>query len=143
MGQKLAHQQAGVAVAAKTVRGSQEVGVPLDKRKPLPFQKLVRAGLHVELHELRLVVEKVLLRRRARHVQVDDGLGLRRRGRLAQGQRRFIQRGSSRRLRFSQEPGKSDGPQANLRLPQEMPARQESQALEPNLFRKRLHTVSL
>ena len=58
------------------VRRAEQLGMPLDEREPLVLEQLVGAGLHVVLDQLGLVVEQVLLRRAARHVQVDDALGL-------------------------------------------------------------------
>ena len=61
--------------------------MPLDEREPLVLEQLVGAGLHVVLDQLGLVVEQVLLGRSARHVQVDDALGLGREVRRPEGHR--------------------------------------------------------
>ena len=69
-----------------------------------------------------LVVEQVLLRRRARHVQVDDALGLRREVRRPGRQRVVGGGGRGRRARpaaaavAAQERRQGDGAQAGLRV---------------------------
>ena len=51
------------------------------------LSQLFRAGLHVVLDQLGLVVEQLLLRRRAGHVQIDHVLRLGREVRLARRKR--------------------------------------------------------
>src|SRR5205823_5155900 len=52
--------------------------VTLDERESRVFEQLVRARLQMVLDELRLVVEEVVLRRGAGHVQINDALHFRR-----------------------------------------------------------------
>src|SRR5262249_36912147 len=49
----------------------------LDEGEALVLEQLVRTGLHVQLDERRLVVEQLLLRRRAGHLEVNNALRLR------------------------------------------------------------------
>ena len=68
----------GAALAAfcEFVGRAEQLGVPLDEREFLVLEQRVGARLQVVLDELGLVVEQILLRRPARHVQIDDLLGL-------------------------------------------------------------------
>ena len=74
--QELAQHRAALDRFLKLVGRAQQLGMPLDEGEPLVFQQLVRARLHVMLDQLGLEVEQVLLRRSARHVQVNHPLGL-------------------------------------------------------------------
>ena len=66
---------------------AEQLGMPLDEREASVLEHLVGTWLHVILNQLRLILEEVLLRRRSRHVQVDDMLGLRRELRGARRER--------------------------------------------------------
>src|SRR5262249_61045560 len=76
-----------LAVLPKLVWRSQEFRMPFDEREALVFEQLVRARLHVLFDEFGLVVEQLLLRRRAGHVQVNHILGLGRKHRRFWGGR--------------------------------------------------------
>ncbi len=105
----------------------------LDEREPLPLEQLVGAGLHVVLDEFRLVVEQVLLRRRARHVQVDDRAGLGGGFRLAERQR-VVFDGGGGWFRAAEQAGEGQRAQPDLRLTEEVPPREEPHSLEAELF---------
>ena len=74
--QQAGKPRAALPVLGELVRRAEQLRVALDEREPLALEELVRAGLAVALHQLRLVVEQLQLRRAAGHVQVDDLLGL-------------------------------------------------------------------
>src|SRR5437764_5724833 len=63
------------------VRRAEQIRMPLDEREPLILEQRFGTWLHVQLIQLRLVVEQIMLRRRAGHVQVDNTLRLRRKHR--------------------------------------------------------------
>ena len=65
-------------VLSKAVHRAEQLRHAFDKCKPLALKKLVWAGLPVPLHEFRLVIEELQMRRSTCHVQEDDLFGLRR-----------------------------------------------------------------
>src|SRR5262245_4123293 len=73
--QDIANPSPAFAVLLEVVRRAQHLGRALDKSEPLALKERIRAWLHVQLVEHRLVIEQVLLWRTARHVQIDDALG--------------------------------------------------------------------
>ena len=81
-GQQFADFDSGFTTGVELVRCSQQLGparFQVDEGQPLLLQYLqqfVRTGLHVVLDQRRLVVEQILLRRGAGHVQIDHMLGL-------------------------------------------------------------------
>ena len=84
--QQLADPRAALAVLGELVGRAEELGRALDEGEPLALEDFLGAGRAVELVELGLVVEQVVLRRRAGHVQVDDPLGLGRQQRRPWGE---------------------------------------------------------
>ena len=133
--QQLADPGAALPALLELVRRAQQLGMPLDEREPLVLQQLVGAGLHVVLDQLRLVVEQVLLRRRAGHVQVDDALGPRRELRRLDGQRdcRVAPAAAACAL-ARQERAQRDRAHAGLAVLEEMPAR-----LGPDMLEVQVH----
>ena len=78
VGQQFADPGAALAVALELVGRAEQLGVALDEGEALVLEQFLGAGLHVQLDQLGLVVEQLLLGRSARHVQINDALGLRR-----------------------------------------------------------------
>ncbi len=74
--QELADLRAALPAFLELVGRAEQLGVPFDEGELLVLEQLVGARLHVMLDELGLEVEQVLLRRTARHVQIDNALGL-------------------------------------------------------------------
>ncbi len=70
------HPDAAFAVLREGARRAHQLGHAGGEGEGLAFEELVGRVLAVALHELRLVVEEVEVRRAARHVQVDDALHL-------------------------------------------------------------------
>jgi hypothetical protein len=67
---------AGLAVARELIAGAEHGGVGPDERVALSVDDGRRQRLAFELGQLGLVVEELELRGRARHEEMDDGLGL-------------------------------------------------------------------
>ena len=72
---RVRHPDAGPAVLPERLRRPHELGHARSKREPLPLQELIRAVLAAVLDQFRLVIEQIELRRRSRHVEIDDPLG--------------------------------------------------------------------
>ncbi len=75
--QKLAHPGPIAADLLELVGRTQHLRHAFYEREPLALHERFRAGLHIQLNQLGLIVEHIQSRRRAGHVQVDDGLGAR------------------------------------------------------------------
>lgn len=73
--QQLADPGSSLAVLRELMGRPQHFRVPLDEREFLVLEQFIRAGLHVELYELGLVVEQILLRRRAGHFEINNAAG--------------------------------------------------------------------
>ena len=74
--QQVADRAAALAALVELVRRPQQLGMSFDEGESLVLEQLIGARLHVVLDQRRLVVEQVLLGRSARHVEIDDPLGL-------------------------------------------------------------------
>ena len=106
--------------------------MPFDEREFLVLEQGIGARLQVVLDELRLVIKQILLRRPARHVQINHSLGFGREMRRP-GLVRVVGRSgqtAARRLGFIAQAGapalrehpQSNGAQPSLRRLQELPA---------------------
>ena len=62
--QQLADPRPALAVLSEFVRRAEQFRMALDEGETLIFQQIIRARLHVQLDELRLIVEQFVLRRR-------------------------------------------------------------------------------
>ena len=154
VGQQVADRLAALAALVELVRGAQQLGMPLDEREPLVLEQLVGAGLHVVLDQGRLVVEQVLLGRGARHVEIDDPLGLGREVRRP-GDHRVVGRGRQRPgpswsagpLRSStlaaHEHRQGDRAQPGLGMLEELAARHGAGSLQVQIeIQFRVHAIS-
>jgi hypothetical protein len=93
--QQFAHPRARLAVLRELVGRAEDQRPALDERELLSLQDLVGTRLHVQLDQLRLPVEEIVLRRRARHVEVDHRLRPRREHRRPDGERVVEREGRS------------------------------------------------
>ena len=84
MRQKLRDVRARLSVLLEPERRAQQFRPPLDEREPLALDELLRDVLPVVVHQRRLGIEQVDLRRRAGHEEIDDPFGP---GREVQGPR--------------------------------------------------------
>jgi hypothetical protein len=85
--QQFRHLRAALAVAGKLIGAARERHLPADEREPPALEQFFRARLAVMLHQRRLRIEQVEVRRGADHVQVDHPLRPRRRVRAARRKR--------------------------------------------------------
>ena len=86
----VAHPESALTVLFKGTRATHELGHAGGEREGAALEERVRAILSAPFHELRLVVEDVQVGWAARHVQVDDALGLGLEVRLARGERVIV-----------------------------------------------------
>ena len=82
---------------------SGKFGLPSEERKAFAFEQRGGAGFAVAFYQLRFRVEKIELRGRADHVEVDDALGPRGEMRMARG--KGIQAGRRSAERVAQQCG--------------------------------------
>jgi hypothetical protein len=140
---QLAHFDPGLAMPRKLVWRAQHfrpAGLQVDKRQPLLLQnrqQVVRAGLQVVLDQLGLIVPQIVLRRRARHVQVDHPFHFGRQRRRLWGEGVVgVYRGGSCRT-ISKQRLQSDGSQAESCAIQEMSPR-----IKPAEFMPWVHSTA-
>ena len=76
MRQQIGNMRPAFSLMIELMRRRQTLGRPLDKRKPLPLDKLIRHRLPMKLNQLRLVIKQIQLRRRPRHMQKNHVLRL-------------------------------------------------------------------
>jgi hypothetical protein len=77
VGHGVAHPHAGLAVLGELPRGAHQFRDTGGEGETAPFEDGLRAILPVVFHQFGFVVEEVEVRRRARHVQVDDAFRFR------------------------------------------------------------------
>src|SRR5262245_37856027 len=75
MRQQLGEFSAALPVAFESVRRAEQARRPFDEGEPLAFGEAFWDGLAVQFFQLRLVIEKIELRRPAGHEKIDDVLG--------------------------------------------------------------------
>ena len=92
MRQQLRDLRARLSVLLELERRAQQLRPPLDEREPLALDELLRDVLPVVLHQRRLGIEQVDLRRRAGHEEIDDALGLGREMQIRTPTRALVQR---------------------------------------------------
>ncbi len=124
----VAHPQAGLAVLAELAGRAHELRHAGGEGEGAALEDRVRTVLAVALHQLRLVIEQVEVRRRAGHVQVDDPLGT---GAVVGGTR-----GQRIGRRRRSQGVQGDGAEAELAgAAEELPARAQLQGV----VAKRMH----
>src|SRR5262249_7574748 len=87
MRQQFAQPLTRLAMLREFVPPSHHQRNALDERESLTLEELVRAGLAVVFRQFGLVIEQFELRRRARHMEIDDGARLGRKVRLLRRER--------------------------------------------------------
>jgi len=108
----VAHPEASLTVLLERARAAHELGHAGGEGEGAALEERVGAVLRVALHELGLVVEDVEVGRSARHVQVDDALGLGLEVRLARGERVIVRGGGAEGVGLHRMEG--DGAEAEL-----------------------------
>ena len=103
MRQQLTDPLSALAILSERKLSSQNLGHTLDERESLAFQKRGRAILHMQLLQIGLVFEKLKLRRRARHVEINHSLRPRRQHRCSRAFGCFLFPFSRRNIVFRQQ----------------------------------------
>src|SRR5205807_10671445 len=111
---------------------AEHLGHAFYKREALALEQFLRARLQVQLGELRLPIEHVEGRRRAGHVEVNDGLRLRREMRFPRRERiGGFERGRDAGVAVAREQtAERNGAEAQAGLTKELPAREGASVCE-------------
>src|SRR5438445_6853764 len=72
---QFAYPGPALAMPLELIRCAEQFRMAFDEREPLVLEQIIRARLHVHLDQLGLVIEQVVLRWSAGHVQVDYAPG--------------------------------------------------------------------